>query len=89
MGTECRKTEGSCDLPEFCTGASPFVSSFTNILKFNGQLLLQCPGNAYIEDGVDCNDGKDACYDGVCLTRDIQCQVIWGKGENKVLWYIN
>ncbi|XP_076825747.1 uncharacterized protein LOC143471228 isoform X2 [Clavelina lepadiformis] len=67
-GARCRNIEDSqCDLEEYCTG-------------FSGK----CPQNLYVEDGTSCagNNGNASCYDGVCLTRDTQCQEIWGEGSH-------
>ena len=46
-------------------------------------MLLQCPQNLYVEDGTSCagNNGNASCYHGVCLTRDTQCQEVWGEGR--------
>ncbi|CAK8682793.1 unnamed protein product [Clavelina lepadiformis] len=41
-----------------------------------------CPGNMYAEDGTPCLGGTAACYEGVCLTHDMQCEVTWGEGSS-------
>lgn len=37
-----------------------------------------CPENTYKKNGSPCMNGKGYCYQGKCLTRDSQCDYIWG-----------
>ncbi|XP_072368015.1 disintegrin and metalloproteinase domain-containing protein 19 isoform X2 [Scyliorhinus torazame] len=62
-GSVCRKSLGSCDLPEYCSGDSEF-----------------CPANFYQMDGVSCDGGQAYCYNGMCLTYENQCVLLWGAG---------
>ncbi|XP_075239007.1 zinc metalloproteinase-disintegrin-like batroxstatin-1 isoform X2 [Convolutriloba macropyga] len=38
----------------------------------------QCPSNIYKIDATPCNLEQDFCYNGECLTRDHQCQLLYG-----------
>ncbi|XP_067832168.1 disintegrin and metalloproteinase domain-containing protein 12 [Heptranchias perlo] len=60
----CRVPLGDCDLPEHCTGVSPY-----------------CPPNVFLRNGVACDNQRAYCYNGVCLTFAMQCQVLWGPGS--------
>jgi len=61
-GQQCRASSNQCDLPEFCTGSS-----------------YSCPEDYYIKNFSPCpSDPIHRCYDGVCLTRDLQCKAVWG-----------
>ncbi|CAL9699255.1 unnamed protein product [Knipowitschia caucasica] len=60
-GTPCRRSEDSCDLPEFCNGTFAFCPDDFYIMDG-----LQCeePGGAY-------------CYEGRCQTYDYQCRQLF------------
>ncbi|XP_078061103.1 disintegrin and metalloproteinase domain-containing protein 12 isoform X2 [Mustelus asterias] len=62
--TLCRPPLGDCDLPEYCTGSSPY-----------------CPPNVFLKNGHSCDEAKAYCYNGACLTYQLQCQVLWGPGS--------
>ncbi|KAJ7327272.1 hypothetical protein JRQ81_017031, partial [Phrynocephalus forsythii] len=47
-GTMCREAAGSCDLPEYCTGASPYCP--TNVYLMDGSTCAH--GEAYCKDGM-------------------------------------
>uniref|UniRef100_A0ABM5GKQ9 Disintegrin and metalloproteinase domain-containing protein 33 n=1 Tax=Pogona vitticeps TaxID=103695 RepID=A0ABM5GKQ9_9SAUR len=47
-GTMCREAAGSCDLPEYCTGASPYCP--TNVYLLDGSTCSN--GEAYCKDGM-------------------------------------
>ncbi|MGH0160181.1 UNVERIFIED_CONTAM: hypothetical protein FKN15_060763 [Acipenser sinensis] len=47
-GTMCREPAGSCDLPEYCTGASPYCPS--NVYLLDGSSCLH--GRAYCHNGM-------------------------------------
>uniref|UniRef100_A0A915C9F5 Disintegrin and metalloproteinase domain-containing protein 19 n=1 Tax=Parascaris univalens TaxID=6257 RepID=A0A915C9F5_PARUN len=58
----CREATNSCDLPEYCDGQ-----------------MEHCPADFFVQDGLRCPDHPtDFCYDGICGSRDEQCQFIWG-----------
>ncbi|XP_064416669.1 disintegrin and metalloproteinase domain-containing protein 15 isoform X2 [Latimeria chalumnae] len=65
-GSTCREPLGECDLPEHCTGASPY-----------------CPPNVFIQNGQICSRGRAYCHSGVCLTYQLQCQILWGPGSSQ------
>ncbi|XP_035701915.1 disintegrin and metalloproteinase domain-containing protein 12 isoform X2 [Folsomia candida] len=67
-GTPCRKTNGRCDLPEFCTGTSEFCPEDVKILDG-----LEC----------ETPNGKAFCYSGECRTHTDQCKLLWGPSGNK------
>ncbi|XP_041037651.1 disintegrin and metalloproteinase domain-containing protein 12, partial [Carcharodon carcharias] len=60
----CRPPLGDCDLPEHCTGNSPY-----------------CPPNVFLKNGYGCNNDRAYCYNGACLTFELQCQALWGPGS--------
>eukprot|EP00061_Rhincodon_typus_P012597 g38437.t1 len=39
-----------------------------------------CPANFYKMDGASCDGGQAYCYNGMCLTYDSQCVLLWGPG---------
>ncbi|XP_069755153.1 disintegrin and metalloproteinase domain-containing protein 19 isoform X3 [Narcine bancroftii] len=39
-----------------------------------------CPANFYQMDGVSCDGGRAYCYNGMCLTYENQCVLLWGSG---------
>uniref|UniRef100_A0A8D0HDZ6 ADAM metallopeptidase domain 33 n=1 Tax=Sphenodon punctatus TaxID=8508 RepID=A0A8D0HDZ6_SPHPU len=47
-GTMCREPAGSCDLPEYCTGASPYCPS--NVYLLDGSACTH--GEAYCSNGM-------------------------------------
>ncbi|XP_067366792.1 disintegrin and metalloproteinase domain-containing protein 15 isoform X2 [Channa argus] len=49
-GSVCREPLGECDLPEFCTGSSPYCPP--NVFLQNGE---PCEGSSYCYDGVCTN----------------------------------
>ncbi|VDP14454.1 unnamed protein product [Soboliphyme baturini] len=38
----------------------------------------ECPADTYRHDGSPCKGKEAYCFESQCLTRDDQCQVIWG-----------
>ncbi|XP_072346662.1 disintegrin and metalloproteinase domain-containing protein 12 isoform X2 [Scyliorhinus torazame] len=60
----CRPPLGDCDLPEYCTGNSPY-----------------CPPNVFLKNGHTCDNDRAYCFNGACLTFELQCQVLWGPGS--------
>ncbi|CAK8682796.1 unnamed protein product [Clavelina lepadiformis] len=65
-GTECRGTNNNT-----CELPEYCTGSSPN-----------CPGDMYVEDGLPCLNGTAVCYEGVCVTHDMQCKVIWGEGSS-------
>ncbi|XP_061439548.1 disintegrin and metalloproteinase domain-containing protein 33 isoform X2 [Rhineura floridana] len=55
-GTMCREPAGSCDLPEYCTGASPFCP--TNVYLLDGSMCSS--GEAYCNNGM-CMTHQQQC----------------------------
>uniref|UniRef100_A0A8D2MHS7 ADAM metallopeptidase domain 33 n=1 Tax=Zonotrichia albicollis TaxID=44394 RepID=A0A8D2MHS7_ZONAL len=55
-GTLCREAAGSCDLPEFCTGASPYCPP--NVYLLDGSSCAQ--GQAYCSNGM-CMTHQQQC----------------------------
>uniref|UniRef100_A0A8C3XBX6 ADAM metallopeptidase domain 33 n=1 Tax=Cyanoderma ruficeps TaxID=181631 RepID=A0A8C3XBX6_9PASS len=55
-GTMCREAAGSCDLPEFCTGASPFCPA--NVYLLDGSSCAR--GQAYCSNGM-CMTHQQQC----------------------------
>ncbi|CAN9509176.1 unnamed protein product [Ophioblennius macclurei] len=55
-GTRCRNSENSCDLPEFCTGESPFCPEDYYVMDG-----LPCEN-----DAAYCNEGRCQTYDYQC-----------------------
>ncbi|XP_078267360.1 disintegrin and metalloproteinase domain-containing protein 19 [Rhinoraja longicauda] len=39
-----------------------------------------CPANFYQMDGASCDGGQAYCYNGMCLTYESQCVLLWGPG---------
>nr|CAB3219988.1 disintegrin and metalloproteinase domain-containing protein 12 [Phallusia mammillata] len=39
-----------------------------------------CPGNVYMENGMGCQSNTAMCFEGICLTLDLQCENVWGPG---------
>uniref|UniRef100_H3B5U6 ADAM metallopeptidase domain 19 n=1 Tax=Latimeria chalumnae TaxID=7897 RepID=H3B5U6_LATCH len=39
-----------------------------------------CPSNYYQLDGTPCEEGEAYCYNGMCLTYEKQCLLLWGRG---------
>ncbi|XP_060134314.1 disintegrin and metalloproteinase domain-containing protein 33 isoform X3 [Zootoca vivipara] len=56
-GTMCREPAGSCDLPEYCTGASPYCPS--NVYLLDGSMCSY--GEAY------CNNGMCLTHQQQCI----------------------
>ncbi|RLV63109.1 hypothetical protein DV515_00018608 [Chloebia gouldiae] len=55
-GTVCREAAGSCDLPEFCTGASPYCPA--NVYLLDGSSCAR--GEAYCSNGM-CMTHQQQC----------------------------
>ncbi|NWY37375.1 ADA33 protein, partial [Sylvia atricapilla] len=55
-GTMCREAAGSCDLPEFCTGASPYCPA--NVYLLDGSSCAH--GQAYCSNGM-CMTHQQQC----------------------------
>ncbi|NXY12184.1 ADA19 protein, partial [Pteruthius melanotis] len=55
-GTMCREAAGSCDLPEFCTGASPYCPA--NVYLLDGSSCAH--GEAYCNNGM-CMTHQQQC----------------------------
>ncbi|XP_062992136.1 disintegrin and metalloproteinase domain-containing protein 33 [Elgaria multicarinata webbii] len=55
-GTMCRERAGSCDLPEYCTGASPYCPA--NVYLLDGSLCSS--GEAYCNNGM-CMTHQQQC----------------------------
>ncbi|XP_030046808.1 disintegrin and metalloproteinase domain-containing protein 33 [Microcaecilia unicolor] len=55
-GTMCREPSGSCDLPEYCTGASPYCP--TNVYLLDGSTCAY--GEAYCYNGM-CMTHQSQC----------------------------
>ncbi|XP_062903311.1 disintegrin and metalloproteinase domain-containing protein 33-like [Mobula hypostoma] len=55
-GTVCRRAAGSCDLPEYCTGASAFCPS--NVYRADGSSCEN--GHAYCYNGM-CQSHQEQC----------------------------
>ncbi|XP_072783911.1 disintegrin and metalloproteinase domain-containing protein 33 isoform X4 [Taeniopygia guttata] len=55
-GTVCREAAGSCDLPEFCTGASPYCPA--NVYLLDGSSCAR--GQAYCSNGM-CMTHQQQC----------------------------
>ncbi|XP_072898058.1 disintegrin and metalloproteinase domain-containing protein 33-like isoform X2 [Hemitrygon akajei] len=55
-GTVCRRAAGSCDLPEYCTGASAFCPS--NVYRADGSSCEH--GHAYCYNGM-CQSHQEQC----------------------------
>uniref|UniRef100_A0A8C5DMD7 Disintegrin and metalloproteinase domain-containing protein 19-like n=1 Tax=Gouania willdenowi TaxID=441366 RepID=A0A8C5DMD7_GOUWI len=66
-GTMCRGPAGSCDLPEYCTGASAYCPA--NVYLLDGSKCHYGLALAY-------------CYNGMCLTHQQQCLQLWGYGAS-------
>jgi len=62
-GVPCRKTQGTCDLPEFCTGNSEYCPG--DVHKLNG---LKCESPSGQVSGLNSNneyvwmDASGSCY---------------------------
>ncbi|KAB0384010.1 hypothetical protein FD755_005927, partial [Muntiacus reevesi] len=59
-GTPCRPAAGDCDLPEFCTGASPYCPP--DVYLLDGSPCAR--GRGYCRDGADAQCGKLQCQGG-------------------------
>ncbi|XP_076828995.1 disintegrin and metalloproteinase domain-containing protein 19 isoform X2 [Brachyhypopomus gauderio] len=64
-GTLCRDAAGACDLPEYCTGGSPYCPA--NVYLLDGSSCQYRYSKAY-------------CYNGMCLAHEQQCLQLWGYG---------
>ncbi|XP_058862037.1 disintegrin and metalloproteinase domain-containing protein 15 isoform X1 [Acipenser ruthenus] len=42
-----------------------------------------CPPNVFIQNGHSCRQGAAYCYRGVCMSYDVQCQVLWGANSTQ------
>ncbi|KAL7061543.1 hypothetical protein AAHC03_0519 [Spirometra sp. Aus1] len=63
-GSTCRPETGSCDLPEFCDGASEWCPA--DVYKIDGEVC-------YTEHGY-----KSYCVRGGCRSSQDWCQTLWG-----------
>lgn len=71
-GTLCREKSGLCDLPEYCTGQSPFCPS--NSYQIDG---TSCEGGkAYCYNGM-CLTYKDQCLQLWGPGKDTTCSVLF------------
>ncbi|KAH0615728.1 hypothetical protein JD844_026087 [Phrynosoma platyrhinos] len=83
-GTMCREPAGSCDLPEYCTGASPYCP--TNVYLLDGSTCSY--GEAYCNNGMcmthhqqcvqlwgpGASPAPDACFQDVNRAGDIDAK---------------
>jgi len=44
-----------------------------------------CPANLYKENGSPCQNNTQLCSEGVCMTHDLQCQIIWGESARRAV----
>lgn len=40
-----------------------------------------CPMDIYKKNGNPCGESTGYCFNGICPTVDIQCEMLWGYGE--------
>lgn len=77
-GTPCRKRSGLCDLPEFCTGESPFCPP--NSYQMDG---AACDGGkAYCYSGM-CLTYRDQCVQLWGPGKDTACSTTAGLSTSK------
>ncbi|XP_076825751.1 zinc metalloproteinase-disintegrin-like MTP8 isoform X1 [Clavelina lepadiformis] len=72
---DCRYTTAGTE----CRGTNNNTCELPEYCSGNSS---NCPGDMYAEDGTPCFEGTAACYEGVCLTHDMQCQITWGEGSS-------
>ncbi|KAF9406249.1 hypothetical protein BGZ94_003188, partial [Podila epigama] len=69
-GAVCREAISECDIQEVCTGTSAI-----------------CPEDVRIKNGTPCQGSNNAtglqCANGVCTSRDLQCQLQGRRGITK------
>ena len=61
----CRKAQGACDKPEYCTGRPGTCPH--NIFYNNGK-------------NCKTNGDEGHCYSGKCVTKDGNCRKLFGSG---------
>jgi len=81
-----------CDDGECCSGCS-FKKSGTlcrstdgnecDLPEFCSGGSAFCPGNVHMEDGSPCQRDTQSCFEGICLTHDLQCKILWGEGARQ------
>jgi len=87
----CKLRSGAkCDNGPCCSKCN-FVESGVECRSSDNECQLpeyctgtsaSCPANLYKEDGTPCQDNQ-LCSGGVCMTHDLQCQIIWGESARK------
>ena len=48
----------------------------------------ECPEDAFLQDGSECDNDQAYCYAGTCVTHDDQCQFHFGSGTCILLYRI-
>lgn len=83
-GISCRESSNSCDLPEFCTGASPHCPA--NVYLHDGHACQRVDGYCY--------NGICQTHEQQCITlwgqgeSDSQEICLWDRlGGKKTLWF--
>ena len=60
-----------------------------NVDKLNNlSFQQQCPGNVHMENGSPCQQDTQSCNEGICLTHDLQCRILWGEGKFEIIFVI-
>lgn len=87
-GAEC--SEGPC-----CNSTCQYVSYGTPCRAASGECDIveycsgdssDCPSDVHSANGAACRNATGFCYAGQCPTHDVQCQLAFGKYNNKLLW---
>ncbi|XP_039608387.1 disintegrin and metalloproteinase domain-containing protein 15 isoform X3 [Polypterus senegalus] len=80
FGAECSSDGVCCENCKFRSAGSVCREPFGECdlpEHCNGSSPL-CPANVFIQNGNTCQQGEAFCYNGICITSEMQCQALWG-----------
>ncbi|XP_028649923.1 disintegrin and metalloproteinase domain-containing protein 15 isoform X5 [Erpetoichthys calabaricus] len=85
FGAECSSNGVCCENCKFRSAGSVCREHFgeCDLPEYcNGSSPL-CPANVFIQNGNTCQQGEAFCYNGICITNEMQCQVLWGPNATR------
>uniref|UniRef100_A0A3B4GHM0 Disintegrin and metalloproteinase domain-containing protein 19-like n=1 Tax=Pundamilia nyererei TaxID=303518 RepID=A0A3B4GHM0_9CICH len=71
-GTMCRRPAGACDLPEYCTGASPYCPA--NVYLLDGSSCQYGMSYVLVSLFSDAKCGKIQCHSAATKPKEVKCR---------------